>query len=232
MSDLVYYILSALLSALVLLGLAMQSRVKSAVRGNLICVGVMGLAILLTLYKDAALAKPLLWASMARHGGRRGDRPHLGGEGQDDRNAADRRCSQRHRRSGQRPRRRDRAHEGGRHRLRRGHRGARARHRRGDLHGQPDRRLEARPQDRQPSQEDKGTGRDLRAAASRLSCRRRVRGSRQPHARAHRLRSRGAGLRLALRPARRRRGYACCDLSSELFLGCCGRDRGRSCAAR
>ena len=65
MSDLLYYVLSALLSALVLLGLAMQSRVKSAVRGNLICVGVMGLAILLTLYKDAALANPLLWASMA-----------------------------------------------------------------------------------------------------------------------------------------------------------------------
>ena len=65
MSDLVYYVLSALLSALVLLGLAMQSRVKSAVRGNLICVGVMGLAILLTLYKDAALGNPLLWLSMA-----------------------------------------------------------------------------------------------------------------------------------------------------------------------
>ena len=65
MSDILYYALSALLSALVLLGLAMQSRVKSAVRGNLICVGVMGLAILLTLYKDAALGNPLLWLAMA-----------------------------------------------------------------------------------------------------------------------------------------------------------------------
>ncbi|MBQ7566472.1 MAG: NAD(P)(+) transhydrogenase (Re/Si-specific) subunit beta, partial [Oscillospiraceae bacterium] len=65
MSDLIYYVLSALLSALVLLGLAMQSRVKSAVRGNLICVGVMGLAILLTMFKDQSLANPLLWIAMA-----------------------------------------------------------------------------------------------------------------------------------------------------------------------
>ena len=65
MNDIMYYVLSALLSALVLLGLAMQSRVKLAVRGNLICVGVMGFAILLTLWKADAFAKPFLWVAMA-----------------------------------------------------------------------------------------------------------------------------------------------------------------------
>ena len=68
MSPVIYYALSAVLSALVLAGLAMQSRVKTAVRGNLICVGVMGLAILLTLCNQdikTALLNPFLWVAMA-----------------------------------------------------------------------------------------------------------------------------------------------------------------------
>ncbi len=68
MSPILYYSLSAVLSALVLLGLAMQSRVPSAMRGNLVCVGVMGLAVLLTLAKEGvktALLNPWLWLAMA-----------------------------------------------------------------------------------------------------------------------------------------------------------------------
>ena len=70
MTPIVYYILSAVLSALVLAGLAMESRVKLAVKGNLICVGVMGLAIILTLFSadtdlKTALLNPFLWGSIA-----------------------------------------------------------------------------------------------------------------------------------------------------------------------
>ncbi|MBO4411896.1 MAG: NAD(P)(+) transhydrogenase (Re/Si-specific) subunit beta [Lachnospiraceae bacterium] len=67
MNPIVYYVLSAVLSALVLAGLAMESRVKLAVRGNLICVGVMGLAILLTLFNQdiqTAVLNPFLWAAI------------------------------------------------------------------------------------------------------------------------------------------------------------------------
>ena len=68
MSPILYYILSGILSAAVLAGLSMQSKVKSAARGNLICVGVMGLAILLTLVNGGikeALLNPYLWLAMA-----------------------------------------------------------------------------------------------------------------------------------------------------------------------
>ena len=65
MPDILFYILSAVLSALVLVGLSMQSKVKSAVAGNLVCVGVMGLAILLTLFKQNALLNYRLWIAMA-----------------------------------------------------------------------------------------------------------------------------------------------------------------------
>lgn len=67
MNPILYYVLSAVLSALVLCGLSMQSRVKSAAWGNLVCVGVMGLAILLTLAKEGtevALLNPWLWCAM------------------------------------------------------------------------------------------------------------------------------------------------------------------------
>ena len=63
--DILFYVLSAVLSALVLVGLSMQSKVKSAVAGNLVCVGVMGFAILLTLFRQKAFANPWLWIAMA-----------------------------------------------------------------------------------------------------------------------------------------------------------------------
>ncbi|MDO4852845.1 MAG: NAD(P)(+) transhydrogenase (Re/Si-specific) subunit beta [Clostridia bacterium] len=68
MNPVLYYGCSAVLSALVLCGLFMQSRVKAAIAGNLVCVGVMGFAILLTLAKEgvsAALLNPWLWCAMA-----------------------------------------------------------------------------------------------------------------------------------------------------------------------
>ncbi len=68
MNPVLYYVCSAVLSALVLCGLFMQSRVKSAIAGNLVCVGVMGFAILLTLAKEGvsfALLNPWLWCAMA-----------------------------------------------------------------------------------------------------------------------------------------------------------------------
>ena len=65
MNPILYYILSAVLSGLVLFGLSMQSKVKSAVSGNLVCVGVMCFAILLTLVNENALFNWKLWAAMA-----------------------------------------------------------------------------------------------------------------------------------------------------------------------
>ena len=65
MSPILFYVLSAVLAALVLTGLSMQSRVRSAVTGNLVCVGVMCFAILLTLAKENALLDWRLWAAMA-----------------------------------------------------------------------------------------------------------------------------------------------------------------------
>ena len=73
MSPILYYVLSAVLSALVLAGLAMESRVKLAVKGNLIAVGVMGLAIVLTLFSadqdlKTALLNPFLWGAVVLGG--------------------------------------------------------------------------------------------------------------------------------------------------------------------
>ena len=65
MNPILFYILSAVLSGLVLFGLSMQSKVKSAVSGNLVCVGVMCFAILLTLVNENALFNWKLWAAMA-----------------------------------------------------------------------------------------------------------------------------------------------------------------------
>ena len=65
MNPILFYILSAVLSGLVLFGLSMQSKVKSAVSGNLVCVGVMCFAILLTLVNANAVFNWKLWASMA-----------------------------------------------------------------------------------------------------------------------------------------------------------------------
>lgn len=45
MNDALYYVLCAALAAAVLIGLAMQSRVKSAVAGNLLCVAAMAAAV-------------------------------------------------------------------------------------------------------------------------------------------------------------------------------------------
>ncbi len=65
MNPILFYILSAVLSGLVLFGLSMQSKVKSAVSGNLVCVGVMCFAILLTLVNENALLNWKLWVAMA-----------------------------------------------------------------------------------------------------------------------------------------------------------------------
>ena len=65
MNPILFYILSAVLSGLVLFGLSMQSKIKSAVSGNLVCVGVMCFAILLTLVNANAVFNWKLWAAMA-----------------------------------------------------------------------------------------------------------------------------------------------------------------------
>ena len=59
MSITLFFVLSAILSAFVLVGLSMQSKVRSAVAGNLVCTGVMALAIVLTAWY--ALTTFKLW---------------------------------------------------------------------------------------------------------------------------------------------------------------------------
>ena len=66
MSITLFFVLSAILSAFVLVGLSMQSKVKSAVAGNLVCVGVMTLAIVLTIWNALSVFK--LWILLAALG--------------------------------------------------------------------------------------------------------------------------------------------------------------------
>ena len=56
-----FFILCAVLSAFVLVGLSMQSKVRSAVAGNLVCVVVMLLAIGLTFWRELAALGTIHW---------------------------------------------------------------------------------------------------------------------------------------------------------------------------
>ena len=56
-----FFALSAVLSAFVLVGLSMQSKVRFAVRGNLVCVAVMLLAIVLTFWKELSALVAIQW---------------------------------------------------------------------------------------------------------------------------------------------------------------------------
>ena len=66
MSITLFFVLSAILSAFVLVGLSMQSKVRSAVAGNLVCTGVMALAIVLTAWNALTVFK--FWILLAAIG--------------------------------------------------------------------------------------------------------------------------------------------------------------------
>jgi NAD(P) transhydrogenase subunit beta len=61
MSDIIYYILSVLLTLGVLLGLSYMSRVKTAVRGNMISILCTAGAVVVTMYKYELLSAAGLW---------------------------------------------------------------------------------------------------------------------------------------------------------------------------
>jgi NAD(P) transhydrogenase subunit beta len=65
MSDLFYYLITAGLSLLVLAGIALMSKVRTASAGNMLSALSMLLAIMLTLYKYDILTDIFLWAAMA-----------------------------------------------------------------------------------------------------------------------------------------------------------------------
>ncbi|MED9958750.1 MAG: NAD(P)(+) transhydrogenase (Re/Si-specific) subunit beta, partial [Christensenellales bacterium] len=65
MSDVVYYIISAVLTVGVLVGIAMMSKVKSAPAGNILSAVCMAVAILVTLYRYEILSDAGLWVAMA-----------------------------------------------------------------------------------------------------------------------------------------------------------------------
>jgi len=65
MSNTVYYILCAILSLGVLSGIAMLSKVKTAVKGNLLSCVCVALAIIITLLRYDILSGYALWISMA-----------------------------------------------------------------------------------------------------------------------------------------------------------------------
>ena len=65
MNALTYNIIAGLLVASVLFGLRLMNRVPTAVKGNLFCASAMGLAILVTMFKDGSLLSPTLWLAIA-----------------------------------------------------------------------------------------------------------------------------------------------------------------------
>lgn len=65
MSDTLYYVISAVLTGFVLVGIAMMSKVKMAARGNQLSAAAMLLAILLTLYRYELFGDFGLWGAMA-----------------------------------------------------------------------------------------------------------------------------------------------------------------------
>lgn len=64
MSDTVYYILSAVLSLMVLLGIRLMSRVKTAVSGNRLSAVAMLLAIVMVLLKENILGNLYVWLGL------------------------------------------------------------------------------------------------------------------------------------------------------------------------
>lgn len=65
MTDTVYYILCGMLTAGILAGISMMSRVRTAAAGNLLSAGCMGAAVLATLLHHEILAYWQLWLCMA-----------------------------------------------------------------------------------------------------------------------------------------------------------------------
>ena len=65
MSNLAYYIVCAVLVAGVLGGIAMMSRVKTAVAGNALSAACTAAAIFVTLYKYHLLTQAGLWVCLA-----------------------------------------------------------------------------------------------------------------------------------------------------------------------
>ena len=65
MSTFTYNIIAAVLSISILYGLSLMSKVRTSVRGNLVSATAMGAAILVTMYKDGALASPVIWGAIA-----------------------------------------------------------------------------------------------------------------------------------------------------------------------
>ena len=65
MNALTYNIIAGLLVASVLFGLRLMNKVPTAVRGNLFCASAMGLAILVTMFKDGSMTSPTLWLAIA-----------------------------------------------------------------------------------------------------------------------------------------------------------------------
>ena len=59
-SNPVYYVICAILSILVLVGIAMMSKVKSAARGNALSATAMGLGVIVTLLKLQVVTFPWL----------------------------------------------------------------------------------------------------------------------------------------------------------------------------
>ena len=65
MNALTYNIIAGLLVASVLFGLRLMNKVPTAVKGNLFCASAMGLAILVTMFKDGSMTSPTLWLAIA-----------------------------------------------------------------------------------------------------------------------------------------------------------------------
>ncbi|MEG6593741.1 NAD(P)(+) transhydrogenase (Re/Si-specific) subunit beta, partial [Desulfovibrio sp. 1188_IL3213] len=65
MNAITYNIIAGILVASVLFGLRLMNRVPTAVRGNLFCASAMGLAILVTMFKDGSLTSLSLWLAIA-----------------------------------------------------------------------------------------------------------------------------------------------------------------------
>ena len=65
MNAITYNIIAGILVAAVLFGLRLMNRVPTAVRGNLFCASAMGLAILVTMFKDGSMLSPALWLAIA-----------------------------------------------------------------------------------------------------------------------------------------------------------------------
>ncbi len=64
MNTLTYNLIAGILVFAILYGLSLMSKVQTAVRGNLFCASAMGLAIIVTMYKDSSLASASLWLTI------------------------------------------------------------------------------------------------------------------------------------------------------------------------